>query len=386
MSKFRSHVASATLVWLGTVAPACFGQATPASTPTPTSTPRSEEIAANSRAAASGRLSIDSLATSTSPKAIAKVDGIASPGLKLTLDASKSSGGRVWYRWIQTQGPRVVIQGADRAEASLIVPDEATTLGFVLVVGNSGGVDARSLVVEVENPDNDGAEQPLKADAGADRAASVGRRVVLDGLRSEPKGRVRYRWVQTAGPKATIASTAGSTCSFVAEAEGTYQFALLVIGSSNIVSEPSVVAVQVSATTSGPEQITPDRPPIALDELARSSLAAIPGGSRYVGELSRAFDAVADRIDSFKTYFDAASDLTGRLDAVVPRNPDFRGEWIDQFFKPWTAKVAERMRPEGVDLTQPNGQLKPLSKSQRTRLADQFRLTAAGLRAGNRVR
>ena len=73
-----------------------------------------------------------------------------------TLDGSSSSGGRVWYRWLQTQGPRVVIDDPTRPEARFTVPADASTLGFVLVVGNANGVDARSVRVDVDDPDRRG--------------------------------------------------------------------------------------------------------------------------------------------------------------------------------------------------------------------------------------
>ncbi len=379
MPTFRSLVASAALAGLSSVVP-CFGQA-----PAPI-TQRSEEIAANSRAAAAARSSVDSLVASTSPKAVAKVAGVAAPGLKLTLDGSSSSGGRVWYRWIQTQGARVAIRGFDQPQASLVVPDDAATLGFVLVVGNSGGVDARSITVEVHDPDRDDSDVALKADAGGDQSATVGRRVVLDGIKSEPKGRVRFRWVQAGGPKATITSTAGSTCSFTPETAGSYRFALLVLGADDLVSEASVATIEVKPPSFGAEAASTDRPAMAIDEMARASIAAIPGASRYATDLSRAFDQVADRADSFKTYLDATSELTHRLAAVVPRDSARRAEWMDEFYKPWSSKVAEAMRIDGLDLTQTVGQAKALSKAQRARLAEQLRFTAAGLRAGIRTR
>ncbi len=380
MSKFRTFVASTTLAGLSLVVAPAFGQ-----TPN-TITQRSEEIAANSRAAAAGRSSVDSLLTSTSPRAVAKVSGIASPGLKLTLDGSGSSGGRVWYRWIQTQGSRVKIQGFDQAVATFVVPDDATNLGFVLVVGSTGGVDARSLIVEVEETDQDDSDVTLKADAGGDQSAVVGRRVVLDGIKSEPKGRVRYRWVQSGGPKATITTTAGSSCSFTPETPGTYQFALLVLGANDLVSEASVVTVAVKHPSLGPEARATDRPAMAIDEMARTSLMSIPGSSRYVGKLAGEFDLMAARADSFKNYFEMISELTHRLDMVVPREVGRRAEWMDQFFKPWMGKIALEMRPTGVDFDQPVGQVKVLSKAQRARLVEQLRFTAAGLRVGTRTR
>ncbi len=48
----------------------------------------------------------------------------------------------MWFRWLQTQGPKVVIEGPTSPEARFTVPADASMLGFVLVVGNASGVDA----------------------------------------------------------------------------------------------------------------------------------------------------------------------------------------------------------------------------------------------------
>ena len=231
-SQFR--VAVVMLTWLGGVSSVGLAQA-PAGV-----TPRAEEVAANS---ASGRVNIKTLATSIGPRAVPRFDGAAVPGLQLTLDGSGSSGGRVWYRWIQTQGPRVNLQGADQAIATLTVPDEGMSLVFVLVVGNSSGVDARGLTIEVEDPNQSDSLADLRADAGSDQVAVLGRRVILDARASEPRGRIRYRWVQVSGPKIAGLTTAGSSCSFVPETIGDYQLALMVIGGTGLVSDASLVTI-----------------------------------------------------------------------------------------------------------------------------------------------
>jgi hypothetical protein len=325
----------------------------------------------------------DSSATGAIPspsliQASIKIEGTPSPGLQMTLDGSSSTGGRVWYRWLQTQGPTVEIQGANRATARFTVPSDSTSLGFVLVIGNASGVDARAVTVEIEDPESLG----FKADAGDDQAARVGRRVVLNGIRSEPKGKLRYRWVQAGGPKIVLKAGEGPTASFVPSVPGTYQFALIVATPGGELSDPSMVTI----TVGGNPKVAADAPPMAIDELARISLASIEGGNLYAEDLSRTFDTIADGIDTFKTFNDTMNDLTRRLDAIVPRDKDRRAVWIEQLFSPLMAKVVVGMKTEGIDLSRPEVQLKPLSKSQKARLAEQFRYTAAGLRASRSLR
>jgi len=322
-------------------------------------------------------------------RAAARWDGIASPGLKVTLDGSASSGGKVWYRWIQTQGPRVAIDDPMKAEAHFTVPADAASLGFVLVVGDPTGVDARAVTIEVDDPERDSDAQVLKADAGDDQAARVGRKVVLNGIRSAPRGKIRFRWIQAGGPRVALQAGDGPTSSFLPTVPGTYRFALVVATTGGILSEASMVTVNVAGAGSASGRASagpPGAAEMAIDELARVSVASIEGGTRYADDLSRAFDAVADRMDKFKSYDEANAEMTRRLDAVVPRDKGRRAVWIEQFFSPLMAKVVAGMRPEGLDLTQADAPAKPMTRAQRARLAEQYRFTAAGLRASRALR
>jgi hypothetical protein len=318
-------------------------------------------------------------------KAVARSEGTPSPGLRVTLDGSASSGGRIWYRWLQTQGPKVAIDDPTRAEAHFVVPDEASVLGFVLVVGDASGVDARALTLEVEDPERDADNQALRADAGDEQSSKVGRKVVLNGVRSEPRGKIRFRWVQAGGPKATLRGGEGPTCSFVPSVPGTYQFALVVASSGGLMSEPSMLTVQVSGAPRAAVG-SAEAPPMAIDELARSSIGSIEGGVRYAEDLSKAFDTVADRIDSFKSYNDATAEMTRRLDAIVPRDKDRRAIWVEQLFSPLMSQIVAGLKDEGLDLTQPEAPAKPMTRPQRARLTEQLRYAAAGLRAARTLR
>ncbi len=315
-------------------------------------------------------------------RASVRLEGTPSPGLRVTLDGSGSSGGRMWYRWLQTQGPKVVIDDPTNPEGHFTVPADASMLSFVLVVGNASGVDARALTIEVEDPERDSTELALKADAGDNQSAKVGRKVVLNGVRSEPRGKIRYRWIQAGGPKVALKSGDGPTASFVPVSAGTYQFALVVASTGGVMSEPSTVAVTVSGTI----RASLDGPSMAIDELARVSLSSIEGGSRYADDLSKAFDTVADGIGSIRNFAEAMAETTRRLDVVVPREKERRAVWIERLFAPLMTKLVAGLKDDGLDLAQPGAQLKALTSGQKARLAEQFRYAAAGLRASKTMR
>ena len=50
------------------------------------------------------------------------------------------------------------------------------------------------------------------------------------------------------------------------------------------------------------------------------------------------------------------------------------------------AKIGGGLKLEGLDITQPEAQRNPLTRPQKARLAEQFRFTAAGLRATKTMR
>lgn len=315
-------------------------------------------------------------------RASARFEGTASPGLRITLDGSASSGGRVWYRWLQTQGPKVTIEDATMPEARFTVPADASTLGFVLVVGNASGVDAKALTIEVQDPEREATELALKADAGDDQSSKVGRKVVLNGVRSEPRGKIRYRWVQAGGPKVALKSADGPLATFVPPSPGSYQFALIVATSDGVMSEPSTVSVSVS----GSSRATATEASMAIDELARVSLASIEGGPRLADDLSKAFDTVADGMGSIRTFAEALAETTRRLDQVVPREKERRAVWVEKLFTPLVNKLVAGLKEDGLDITQPGAPFKPMTPSQKARLAEQFRYAAAGLRAARPTR
>ncbi len=318
-------------------------------------------------------------------KAAIRVEGAASPGLRIKLDGSASSGGKVWYRWLQTDGSRVVLEGRNGSVAQFTVPMDGTRLGFVLVVGDATGVDVKSVQLDVEDPSRTSDEQNLKGDAGDDQAAKVGRRVALNGTRSEPKGRLGFRWIQTAGPKVPLRGGDGVAASFVPLVPGTYQFALIVASQSGTIAEPDPVTVQVSGSARASAD-PGDASGQAIDELARNLLVGIDGGTRYSEDLAKVFDGVADRIASYSSYSDAIGEMTRRLEPIIPRDKERRASWVEHLFSPLMARLAAGMRPEGLDLALPAEQIREMSKPERSKLAEQLRYTAAGFRATRAMR
>jgi hypothetical protein len=225
----------------------------------------------------------------------------------------------------------------------------------------------------------------LKADAGDDQLAVVGRQVTLNGVRSTPRGKVGFRWIQVGGPKVLLKIEDRYIYTFVPHVAGTYRFVLVVAQGSEI-SEPSPVSVTAvatppaaaNATSTGPE---PGAEPEPLEAWMGQALATIDGGPLAAGRLAEAFDEVAGRVSLYRSYADAFSEMSRRLDAIVPEDPARRASWLDRLFVPLSGRLVAAMLERGLDLRKPEGQGAPWTDGQRDRLAELLRAMAAGCRA-----
>ena len=121
-------------------------------------------------------------------------------------------------------------------------------------------------------------------------------------------------------------------------------------------------------------------PAESVAEFARSALASIPDSGRAAQALSSAFDTVAERVDLYRSYDDLFSELSRRLDAILPEGPAGRALWGERLFQPLTLRLIEELRPEGLDLRLPEGRSAGLNQTQRARFAELFHAMAEGFR------
>ncbi len=337
--------------------------------------------AGGSEAAASSR--------PTAPRAVVRLVGVAAPGLRISLDGSGSTGRPRWYRWVQTQGPPTPLDTDGGPIATVTVPAGAGSLAYLLLVGNDAGADVASVSVPVEGKGPSARAVELRADAGDDQIGQVGRQVTLNGIRSLPRGRLGYRWVQMGGPRVSLKIEEGYIFTFVPPANGLYQFALVVASGSEI-SEPDYVNVAVGVPLPPPAEEpaapAPTAAPVSLKELARAALAQAEGGPTAGDDLGEAFQEVAARMDLYGSYDELMVELTRRLEEVVPADAQRRSAWLGGVFAPITARVIDRMRAEGLDLSQADGRAAALTRPQRKILAQQFRSIAEGFRSAGTAR
>jgi hypothetical protein len=323
------------------------------------------------------------------PKAVIRVDGKPAPGLQLTLHAEGSTENNVRFRWVQTRGPAVQLIDPSAKTARFTVPEGTGPMGFMLVASNAQGVDVASVSIPLEGLSRsaESANAPLRADPGDDQLGLVGRQVTLNGVRSEPKGNIGYRWVQVGGPPVRLKIEDGYIYSYVPTAPGVYRFAL-VVGSGSQLSEPSVVTVTVGSGTPRPaaDQVSASASvpaaPVAIptQEVARTGLASVGGMTQLGEDLARIFEDVSDKMDLYETYTDAFSELSRRLEDVFSRDPARRNLLVERVFTPLTTRIIEVLQAEGLDLRSPQGQAAALASNQKTALAEQFRLMADGFR------
>ena len=315
----------------------------------------------------------------TLPKALAETEGIPAPGKEIVLHGEASVGAK-HYLWIQTQGPTVDLGDPSKPTLTVTVPERASLLAFSLFVANDLGTDVTHIVVRMTRPDGVPAPPNLRADAGDDQVGIVGRQITLNGSRSEPRGQVGYRWMQSAGPRVRLDLDDGYVYSFVPQAPGIYEFGL-VVALGNQISEPDKVVITVgNAASPYRDDPRPDAPE-TLADVAGSALSSVPGGLEMAGPLGEAFDGVADRMDLYRSYTEAYTELSKRLELILPADAARRSVWNDRLFAPLTARMVEAMRVEGLDFRVQGATDAPMTSSQRATLAEIFRTMSRGFRA-----
>lgn len=345
----------------------------------------------------------------SSPPPLARFEGSGRPGSRIRLVAQPpASEGRV--RWVQVAGSPVALDDPESPSASFTMPGSSQPLEFVLIAGTAAHVKTDRLIVPVEAqsveaptrspaPATSSESLPI-ADAGDDQVGLIGHRITLNGAQSQPRDGVGYRWIQTQGPAISSSNQDGYIFSFTPDAAGLYRFALVVAQGGRI-SQPDSVDVLVgtappasSAYTSPAYSPSATRPapafspqypspsgPEQIQAQARSALLSIPGGPTLAAPLAETFDAIAGRIDLYSSYADVFREMSMRLNPIIPQDPAQRAVWVERLFTPLTARLVERLRTEGLDLTRAEGQSAPLSASQKAALAEIYQAAAAGFRA-----
>ena len=325
------------------------------------------------------------VATPGRPRVVITYEGTASPGLRVVLNWLGSKAGDLKFQWKQIDGPQVALEGATTPTAWFIMPPGGASLRFVLVAINSAGVDLGTVTIIPSGKTAKGPEVLMpRADAGDDQIGVVGRQITLNGVRSEPRGQISYRWIQIAGAPVRLAIEDQYIFSFVPETPGLYRFAL-VVGHDGDVSLPDFVDVTVKGSdlvSSQPAEsgaATASRTRL-IAAVAHSGLASIDGGPALAPELVKAFESIADRTSLYGTFSELYSEMSRRLDSLIPPDEVRRRAWIDRFFAPLTSRLTAEMSLLGVDLLTKEGRSSPLSPAQQQKLAELFREIADGVR------
>ena len=308
----------------------------------------------------------------------------ATPGSRITLKLDRPARPNCHYYWVQTGGPPVDLGVRTGPVLELTVPSGAESLAFVLVMGSDQGIETATFAVPiVGDPTPSGSLNPPhgpNADAGDDLIGLVGRRVTMNGSASSPGDGLGYRWIQVDGPPAGKFDDADRYCSFVPTAAGVYRFAL-VVARENRISPADFVTVSVGMLPApGPTALGPlsqaVAPPVlsrpmpgpALEAAVTSALAALDDAPVVAGPLSDVFKDASTRLDLYRTYGEIFSEISRRLDGVIPSDPIRRARWNTLVFEPLTTQTIAAMLPLGLDLRGPIGQDALLTSAQKQEL------------------
>ncbi len=224
--------------------------------------------------------------TNQPPSADAGSDRSLIAGETVTLDGTASTdpdNDPLSYQWTQISGPDVPLTNPSDAQASFTVPadiPDGTVLVFELAVQDGrGGEDRDTVSVTVNQPAQN---QPPIANAGPDRTAREGSRVILDGTNStdpdsgDSNGIVSYSWQQldTGGISVSLTGASTSQAEFTAPDVGpdgeALEFELTVTDRDGQTATDRVIVNVTSVNqppnaSAGPNQTVTPGQPVTLD-------------------------------------------------------------------------------------------------------------------------
>jgi hypothetical protein len=202
------------------------------------------------------------------PVASAGPDQMGFVGVEVVLDGSASSDpddvpSPLSFSWTQTDGPTVVLTGADSTQARF-TPSELGTYAFRLVVSDGAAQADDSITVTIVN-------QPPTALAGSDQTGLVGFPVLLDGSgSSDPDGvpsPLSFSWTQIEGPPVTLLGGGSAQPTFLPNLLGALTFRLVVSDGAAEAEDTVTVSIlnQSPIANAGLDQIGLAGLPILLD-------------------------------------------------------------------------------------------------------------------------
>ncbi|MEW5249584.1 glycosyl hydrolase family 18 protein [Microbulbifer sp. 2201CG32-9] len=160
-------------------------------------------------------------ANNRAPVANAGADQTLAQGAAASLDGSASydlDGDPLSFRWEQTAGPAVALQGADSVTASFTAPAVTadTVLSFRLTVSDTAPLtssDAVDILVLAPQPN-----RAPDADAGADQSVATPASITLDGSASSDADgdSLTYNWRQVSGTAVELQGADSVLASFSA--------------------------------------------------------------------------------------------------------------------------------------------------------------------------
>jgi hypothetical protein len=314
-----------------------------------------------------------------------------SVGLDGPLDPQAS------YHWVQIDGPPVIIEDETKPKIQLTVPAEAQSLTFLLTKTDARGQQTYRVTIPIQPPASPSspATQMPRADGGDDQIGLVGRRITLNGSRSWPPAGIVYRWIQLGGPRVEPGVQENAYFSFTPKLAGVYRFGLVVaLASSGSPGGVSISDVDEVVVTVG--DLPPGPGPLPLGGGAGSPWTAAldqvmqgPGSSSARGTLEQAagvFDSIAWRAALYTNFAELTSELTRRLEAIIPADPTWRQFWTLSVFAPMTQQLVAEMLGVGLDLRTPQGQQQGLNPLQQDRLEKLFSSYAREFRSRAQAR
>ncbi|MEM6475372.1 MAG: autotransporter domain-containing protein [Pseudomonadota bacterium] len=252
----------------------------------------------------------------------------------VTLDGSGSTdpdGDQIFYTWVQTGGPTVILANANSVSPSFTAPQgiaTTQTLTFQLTVtdddgsGVPGGSSQERVAV---NPQQDTVEitilanSPPVADAGADQGpVDAGQTVTLDGSgSSDPDGdTLGFTWTQVSGTPVTLTGGTTTAPTFIAPVVNGNEdlvFSLIVDdGQQQSAADTVTISVRAVGTVTIIQRVIGGDTPVTFtsDIAALNTSFTTSGGSGQVSAADVAAGSYTVSVNDLRTNGFALTDIT----------------------------------------------------------------------------
>jgi hypothetical protein len=117
------------------------------------------------------------------------------------------------------------------------------------------------------------------------------------------------------------------------------------------------------------------------EQVLSTTLPHLPDSARIAGAVADILEAICERCSLYTSFGELQSEVSRRLDLVIPADPSQRSAWIQNVFLPLTSLTANELLGSNIDIRVRAGVEQVLTPAQQERIRSHFQRMAKAFRA-----